>query len=257
MTRIAHLSDFHLVEPDHAARRGADWWRLHYLSFKRPIDAAGRYARAERALAQAHASGADHLVLTGDLTEDSRTSQFALLAELLSASGFAAEQVTLVPGNHDMYGGGAWDRALDGSLAPWAPTSRGLIDLAEAVIVPVSTAVEQAWTRSSGFLDFDALPDLGRLLDQAAGRAIVLALHHPPFRVFHHWIHGLANHLDLQAFLGENPALHCLHGHIHKAVDRRVGQGDARVFSVEAVAESADPLRVYTALGGRVVPAAS
>lgn len=254
MTRIAHLSDFHLVEPEHAARRGADWWRLHYLSFKRPIDAEGRRVRAERALRRAFESGADHLVLTGDLTEDARPSQFALLAELLAGSGFAPGQITLVPGNHDAYGDGAWDRALDGSLAPWAPTSRGLIDLAEAVIVPVSTAVEQMWTRSSGFLDVGALPELGRLLDHAADRAVVLALHHPPFRVLHHWIHGLANHLDLQAFLGGHPTVHCLHGHIHRAVSRPLGDGDARVFSVEAVAESDDPLRVYTVEGGRVQP---
>lgn len=254
MTRIAHLSDFHLVEPDHTLRRGSDWWRLRYLSFHRPIDADDRVHRATRALAAAHASGADHLVLTGDLTEDARESQFEILAELLRNSGFAPEQITLVPGNHDAYCEGTWDRALDGSLAPWAPTSRGLIDLAEAVIVPLSTAVEQIWTRSSGFLDLAALPDPARLLEHAADRAVVLALHHPPFRVLHHWVHGLRNHLDLHGFLDAHPALSCLHGHVHRALDRTIGLGDARVFSVAAVAEAEAPLRVYSVVDGRLVP---
>lgn len=247
---MAHLSDFHLVEPGHAERRGEDWWRLRYLSLRRPIDAEARIARARSALAAA--AGADHLVLTGDLTEDARDEQFALVAELLAESPFRPEQVTLVPGNHDAYAPDAWSRALDGPLAAWAPTSRGLVELADALIVPLSTAVEQFWTRSSGVLA--ELPDLGELLDQARDRAVLLALHHPPFRVLHHWVHGLANHGDVRELLAAHGTLHCLHGHTHRATSRTLDGDAPRVFCVEAVAESASPGRGYRVADGRVDP---
>lgn len=250
MTHVAHLSDFHLVEPGHAERRGQDWWRLHYLSLRRPIDAEGRIARARAALDAA--AGADHLVITGDLTEDARDAQFSLLAELLAASPFLPEQVTLVPGNHDAYAPDAWSRALDGPLAAWAPTSRGLVDLADALLVPLSTAVEQFWTRSSGALA--ELPDLGTLLERARDRAVLVALHHPPFRVLHHWIHGLSNHVDVHALLAAHPSLHCLHGHTHRATTRAVDGGAPRLFCVEAVAESAAPGRSYQVADGRMAP---
>ena len=47
MARIAHLSDFHLLEPHVRERRGKDWLRVHYLSLKRSLDYVLRRTRAE------------------------------------------------------------------------------------------------------------------------------------------------------------------------------------------------------------------
>ena len=58
MVRIAQLTDLHLVERDHGARRGVRSWRLSFLSAHRPLDADDRIARATRALAAGRERGA-------------------------------------------------------------------------------------------------------------------------------------------------------------------------------------------------------
>ena len=46
----------------------------------------------------------DHLIISGDLTADGRAFQFRGLRDLLWKSGFSGNRLTVVPGNHDMYG---------------------------------------------------------------------------------------------------------------------------------------------------------
>src|SRR5262245_9785616 len=100
MTIVAHLTDLHLVERDHHKRSGAAKSRLLDLNTGRKIDPQARFERVCQALRQA--SRSDHVVITGDLTEDGTEAQFELLAEALSESKLAPERVTLVPGNHDV-----------------------------------------------------------------------------------------------------------------------------------------------------------
>jgi formate--tetrahydrofolate ligase len=83
MVRIAQLSDFHLLESDHARRRGVSLLRLKFLSAHRALDAARRVRCAREALSAARATAPDHVVLTGDLTEDGTVAQFEVLADLL------------------------------------------------------------------------------------------------------------------------------------------------------------------------------
>lgn len=255
MSRIAHVSDLHLLEPEHRNRSGQSRWRLQYLSAKRRLDSADRQTRTLAALVQARS--ADHLVITGDLTEDAHDAQFELVAELLDQSGWAPASVTLVPGNHDAYGPDTWARALAGPLRPYAASSLpgGRIELSDAVLVPLITAVEQFWARSSGKLDLSHLSDLNELVESAAGRAIVLLMHHPPFKVLGQWAHGLLNHVDIRDLLLTHPEIHLLHGHIHRHRDHIIGDGLPRVFSVEATVTSDQPVRFYDVVSGRLVPA--
>lgn len=255
MSRIAHISDLHLLESAHRQRSGQALWRLQYLSAKRRLDPENRRQRALAAMISARS--ADHLVITGDLTEDAHTAQFELVAELLAESGWAPECVTLVPGNHDAYGPDAWARALAGPLRNYAPSSTpgGRIELPDAVLVPLITAVEQFWARSSGKLDLSHLADMNELVALAAGRAIVLLMHHPPYKVMGHWVHGLLNRVDIRDLLLAHPEIHLLHGHIHRHRDHAIGEGLPRVFSVEAVVTSDRPVRFYDVVDGRLVPA--
>ncbi|HTN84001.1 MAG TPA: metallophosphoesterase [Sorangium sp.] len=262
MTTIAHLTDFHLLEADHDRRRGAARWRLRYLSFGRPIEAAPRRRRALAALIEARRSGADHLVLTGDLTEDGTPAQFEVLAAVLAESGWDPARVTLVPGNHDAYtSGDAWERALLGCLRPFAATSgRGAtVALPGAVVTAVSTAMAQPVTRSAGAI---AARELSRVASLAAGTrrsgdALVLAQHHPPLR--HpigamQWLDGLINSGELMALLHEHDHLHVIHGHTHRENDAPVRAGaPPRIFCAQALVDGPSPLRVYRVRHGRVL----
>ncbi|HEY3296547.1 MAG TPA: metallophosphoesterase [bacterium] len=79
MYRIVHLSD------------------LHYSTASRE--------KARSMLAAVAASEPDHLIISGDLTDDGRAVYARGLRSLLTQYGFdSCERLTVVPGNHDMYG---------------------------------------------------------------------------------------------------------------------------------------------------------
>jgi Icc protein len=264
MTQIAHLSDLHLLEPDHAARQGEARRRLAYLTVGRPNDAPRRRRRAASVLAAAARSGADHVLVTGDLTEDGIDAQFAILAEVLAESGLSPAQVTLLPGNHDAYeDGGAFERALRGPLAAYAATSTPGVPvfLRDVAILPMCTAVAQPYTRSAGVIDGRELEIAAQMAEQSrlSGRALVLAMHHSPRRraPVVQWIDGLVQHAAIGEILERHDHVHVLHGHTHTTTDRAVRPGATpRIFSTEAVVDSDAPLRLYHARHGRLWPAA-
>ncbi|GDX80979.1 metallophosphatase [Deltaproteobacteria bacterium] len=255
VTRIAHLSDLHLLEEDVRRRRGVARLQVEYLSLKRPLNPDGRRARAELALADAAAADPDHLVITGDLTEDGVVGQYDVLRQLLDGCGLEPGRVTLLPGNHDGHGL-AWAEALAGPLDRWAATSRPGegVRLSGVRILPVSTAVEQAFWKSSGRAPDDQLAEVVRTAT-AAHELVILAQHHPPFRVRMHWIHGLQNVSDVAQLLAANPNVSLLYGHMHVARDVEVAPGEgARAFAPCAVVDGDDPLRIYAVDGNRLVP---
>ena len=248
--RIAHVTDLHLLEAEPAPRL-----RLRYLSFFRKEDAATRRDYALSAFRAAKVAGATHLVVTGDLTEEGTAAQFEVVADVLAESGWGDYHVTLLPGNHDRYDQpDAWARALDGPLRPWASGSVGVVERDGAVFVPLDSTIPQSWVSSAGALDLATLPAGETLRAAAAGRALVLASHHPPFRVRTHAVHGMRNHAALHAHLAAHEELHLLHGHIHKRVDRAVGGGRARVHSAAAVTVDAEALRLYDVDAGALLP---
>ena len=103
VTRIAHLSDTHILDPRPSRTRSGWSMRVRFLSFGRPLDAVGRQAKLRRSLEAARRVGAQHFVLSGDLTEIGTPGEFETLAEILHDSRIAPDRMTLVPGNHDVY----------------------------------------------------------------------------------------------------------------------------------------------------------
>jgi 3',5'-cyclic AMP phosphodiesterase CpdA len=250
MTLLAHLSDFHLLEDTHHRRRGVQELRLKYLSYFRPLDVADRKRRAGQALAAARA--ADHIVLTGDLTEDGTEAQYECLAALLHEARIDPEQITLVPGNHDGYlDTGSFGRALDGPLRPWSKGShRGAVTTIPGVlVVPLSTVIAQPFVRSAGAVGERELQRVHDVTGKHPDRAVVIAQHHPPFPYAlraRQWMDGLQDHVRSVALLATHRNLHVLHGHLHRSVNRRVaGESRPRAFSPAAVVDGLVPLRLY------------
>jgi len=101
--RIAHVSDLHVLSPP-----GAEWRRM--LLNKRVTGLAtllfrrARMYRAEylAAVLDAAARRADHVVVTGDVTNLSLESEYGEARRLLDEVARVTE-VTVVPGNHDIY----------------------------------------------------------------------------------------------------------------------------------------------------------
>jgi 3',5'-cyclic AMP phosphodiesterase CpdA len=200
-----------------------------------------------RALAVAKQSGADHVVITGDLTETGSDGQFSAFADVLSASGIDPKRISLVPGNHDAYTAeGAWLRALEGPLAAYAESSARtpgqIVDRGDVVLLPVDTSRFQSVALSGGHLSDETAQALHARLEDSSlrERAVLIVMHHPPFshagRLWQ-YIDGLRGAPRLLDLLTRHPRVHLLHGHMHRALDRIIGLGKHRVFGAPATVD--------------------
>ena len=103
MIRIAHVSDLHIL-----SRTAAEWRRIVFnkrlTGYANLILHRGRVHRREYLLAVLSdaAKQADHLVVTGDVTNLSLEHEYEEAAALLDEVSRRTE-VTVVPGNHDIY----------------------------------------------------------------------------------------------------------------------------------------------------------
>jgi len=263
-TRIAHLSDVHMLDARPKRDRSGYSMGHRFLSLGRPLDALGRRSKLTRALSSARRVGADHLVISGDLTEIGSPGEFECLAETLHDSGMAPGCVTLVPGNHDLYtSSDAWSRALAGPLAAYRATSAGeagrIVECAGVRLLPLDVARYQPVTRSAGWIDDRTLDIVQRRGADAAlsDRPLVVVQHHPPFvrtTQAWQWVDGLLGAARLMAILEAFHHLFVLHGHLHAAVNRVLGCGVARVLGATAIVDDRDAprVRLYDVRDGRL-----
>jgi Icc protein len=260
MTILAHLSDLHLIERNHRQRQGFARQRLLFLSAGSPLAAEARMQRVAASLQAARRAGADHVLITGDLTEDGADGQFEVLAEVLNASGVDPQRVTLVPGNHDAYSRpGAFERALRGPLRAFRQTSApgACTALDGALIVPISTVIEGQWiSHASGAVRPEDVLAIRRLSSDplSHNRAVVVAQHHPPSHspVFAlEWFDGVKNARSLHELLLERTRVHVVHGHVHRRSTKQLcGRQHAQVFATASVRDQhagGHALRLYKA----------
>ena len=264
MSVIAHLTDVHLVEAD--ARRPAGFTaaaRRGFLNLGRAIDEGERRRSFAEALRGATTLGFDHLVVTGDLTEEGTVAQFEAVAAVLDEAGIDPARVTLLPGNHDVYAHPhAWTDALDGPLSAYARTSAPgtVVELADVVLAPVSTTRVQRWWRSAGEVSTPERRAIGIAVQIAARRGVaaVIAQHHPPTRVHRagwHWFDGLLDHATMRPVLRALKQTYVLHGHLHERRDDHFeGELIAHIFGAAAVVEDSGSLRRYQIAGQTLAP---
>lgn len=259
--RIAHLSDLHVLERHAARRRGADRVRLELICNGRTIDPEDRRRRLSSSLESVRAVGADHLVITGDLTEDGHPAQFEMLAEILADARIDPSRTTLLAGNHDAYTSmEAFDDALDGPLAPYAATSRAchVVDLGEVVLLPLCTRMHQPFVRAAGMVGASARQWLARTLRDPghADKAVMVAQHHPliPRSLgAHQWFDGLVDGAELTAVLRRHRHVELLHGHWHRKMDLPIGDEIvSRSRGAYAVVDHPRPMRSYLVEDGRL-----
>jgi predicted phosphodiesterase len=222
--RIVHLSDIH-------------FWRYAFhpmrLMSKRLLGTAslllgrGRRFRLERVpelIERVQSLGADHLLITGDLTTTALADEFHHARTALSGLLHDPARVTIVPGNHDRYTLRAhrsrrFERYF-GAFAPEEPYPwLRPIDDGTAILGLDPT---RAGVSASGKLPHSQLTAASDLVEAADGlRNLVIACHYPvvapPEYAARLARKPIVNSAALSAWLRTiGPHIYCC-GHVHAA----------------------------------------
>ena len=225
--RLAHISDLHVL--DLAGSRLRDFLNkrmtggltlLLRRSKAHPVEVVAA------AVEDLKEQGVDHVVVTGDLTNLSLGSEYDRATALLRELGGRAE-VSVVPGNHDVYtreSVGRFERAC----AEWLPEDLAATDWpwlkhvgdGEVALIGVNTAVPTPWLMANGRVGGEQLKRLASLLqrDDVRDRMKVVLLHHPLLDDPEHrlyWMRKLHDAPALCEVLSAGGVDLVLHGHNH------------------------------------------
>ncbi len=250
--RIAHISDLHLPLSGPVPMGKLLGKRVLGYANLRLFRRSHRLEHLESLLRGLKAEEPDLVVITGDLSSLSLESEFARLDRIFTAAGLRPESTLVLPGNHDRYTPGA-DRsgAFERGMRRWLPEGfrrEGGYPIVRRVgpvaVVGLDTAVWRGAYRAAGRIERAQLDRLaGRLQRIPADGPLVIAMHHPPYRLRgpllqHHRV-GLVGHEGLFETLAGRPAV-VLHGHLHRLGRRRIGNADVIGVSSASI-DTGDP----------------
>ncbi len=227
MFRLAHISDVHLGPlPDVSYRDLASKRAIGYVNWHRNRRRFMHDGVVDLIAADIATNAPDHLAITGDLVNLALDGEIATARSWLTALGPPLD-VSVVPGNHDAYVPGAFDKVCR-SWGPWmagdglgAPSDRHHFPYMRVrdnvALVGVSSARATAPFMASGYFREDQSHRLGQLLDDAARQQLfrVVMIHHPPVRgavAQHKRLFGIGN---FQKTVARHGAELVLHGHSH------------------------------------------
>jgi 3',5'-cyclic AMP phosphodiesterase CpdA len=219
MFTLAHLSDLHLAlgpkGTELAGKRGLGYinWQRKRKSIHRP-DVLAAITR------DLQTRSADHVAVTGDLTNFSLPGEYAWARRWLESIGRPTD-VTVIPGNHDVYVRGAEE--LPGKF--WGDYMRGDDGLerfpfvrrrGEVALIALSTGVPTGPFLATGRLGDRQLARLAEVLEQTQGSFRTVLIHHPPLSPARRFFRRLIDAADLRRALTAKGAELLLHGHDHR-----------------------------------------
>ena len=149
--RLAHVSDLHLTGHE----SDSDFLDGLFASF-REYDV-------------------DHVLVTGDVSENGESAAFRILDETRRASGFGPARSTVIPGNHDLRGRSAFMRRFGKEVF-----ERRSLGSGEVCLVTIdSTGHQLTWANNPrGWLEDRDLARLGVQLRGKRAPITLVALHH-------------------------------------------------------------------------------
>ena len=216
MFTLAHISDWHIASQPRlselVSKRG-----LGFINWHRKRKFVHRPEILAATVQDLKASAPDHIAVTGDLVNLSLADEYNRARGWLQTLGTPAN-VTLVPGNHDVY----VRRVVQSPSANWADYMRGddgverfpfLRVRGNVALIGLSTAVPTAPLLATGRLGKPQLARLLEILDQTRGLFRVVLIHHPP--IFKKYLRRLTDAADLRDVLADKGAELVLHGHDH------------------------------------------
>jgi 3',5'-cyclic AMP phosphodiesterase CpdA len=256
--RVAHFSDLHLLALDGVPARRFLNKRLTGWINLRLKRARAHHASTAVAIAREIARlGVDHVVVTGDLTNLALEAEFELAREVLERDlGLDPSQVTVVPGNHDLYTRGAHRaRRFEQYFARWLVSDLPEVVGASGAVFPVvklrghvafvavCSAVPRPPLVAAGEVGDLQLAALDRVLGhpEVARRTVVVAIHHPPFQLASRYKLHLEGLRDAPALLARMSGLSrglVLHGHLHRRLQRALPTSTGSVLQVGATSAS-------------------
>jgi 3',5'-cyclic AMP phosphodiesterase CpdA len=242
--RLAHTSDLHLLSLEGA--RLIDFVNKRWIGGLNLLANRGRHHKAEifeAMIEDLNAGTADHLVVTGDLTNLALPDEFRFARALFDKLALGPANVSVIPGNHDAYVAAGIEHFVErfgpyfasdpdwswGDAHPW-PTVRVRGPLA---IIGLSTSDQTPWFTAYGKLGARQLDRLRRALrdPRLAGLCRVVAIHHPPIGgTSASRVRGLRDREAFAAILAEVGAELVLHGHEHRDLSGTLpGPGGAAI----------------------------
>lgn len=248
MFRLAHVSDVHLGPlPDVTYRDLASKRMVGYVNWQRHRRHIMQDGVIGSIIADIKAVGVDHLAVTGDLVNLALDGEIELAKLWLETLG-PADDVSVVPGNHDAYVPGAFDKVCR-SWGAWmtgdgqnAPADRHAFPYVrvrgKVALIGVSSARATAPFMANGFFREDQSHRLGLLLDRAEKQGLfrIVMIHHPPVRgavAQHKRLFGIGN---FQKTISRHGAELILHGHSHEPTLYSIDGKDKQSVPVVGVA---------------------
>lgn len=259
MFTLAHLSDPHLPMPSarplellgKRATGYLNWWR-NRVQLHVPKALAG-------VVADIRDQKPDHIALTGDLVNISLPTEFSRAAEWLAKLGGPAD-VTVIPGNHDVYVATAWPRSLGlwgaylaGDGQPPAtdfdifPTLRRRGEGSERVaLVGLSSGVPKPPLFATGTLGEAQIARAEKLLAELGreGLCRVVLIHHPPLTTEKHF-KRLTDAAAFQAMIRRVGCELVLHGHNHRSEVAQIAGPEGSIPVIGVTSASAAPGSKY------------
>jgi 3',5'-cyclic AMP phosphodiesterase CpdA len=258
MLQIAHVSDLHVLAPAGVELRRV-LFNKRVTGYANMLTKRGRVYRREHLLAvmAAAAAQADQLVVTGDITNLSLEGEYEEARRLLDEVAGTAE-VTVVPGNHDIYlpaihhgrrfphhfspylQSDLPELALDLPAGPFPSVKlRG-----PAAIIGLSSAVPRPPFVSAGYVGRAQLEALARVLahPEVSRRTPVILVHHAPFDSRFRLQQLLGGLVDARGLRGALQGLArglLLYGHLHVRQHHRLKTG---LGALDVLSASAAPL---------------
>lgn len=229
MFKLAHISDIHLGPlPRLSIRELASKRITGYVNWHRNRRKHMVTNTLDLLLADLHERGADHLAITGDLVNLATGTEIRLAGEWLKSVG-PPDRISVVPGNHDAYVPGAYEKSVKGwysymqgddAPASWQEEQHVFPYMrvrGPVALIGCSTAVATPPFAASGYFGRRQARETVNLLRKAgeAGLFRVVMIHHPPIRGAAIMYKRMIGIRRFAAAISVGGAELVLHGHTH------------------------------------------
>jgi 3',5'-cyclic AMP phosphodiesterase CpdA len=260
--RFLHCSDVHVTDNYFSKNLLRLGWRRWVAMAELQVGGrARRFAHAEETLRQIARDGeslrADHLIVSGDLTAYAMPDEFEKARAALAPWVEDKARASAIPGNHDRYTPGSlrshrFERSFGQLLSSDIPELQvedgypfvRLLGDADAVVGLCSARVPRFPGMSFGRIGQAQLSSLEAAVKdrRLQGRAVLVLVHHAPFRANGRpdkRSHGL---VDAEALLSllPGPRFAVLHGHIHHRFHHEATATRPHIFGAGSSTEAGD-----------------